>query len=147
MDELSEQLSAVGVHEFTARHYRPGVVRHIVLFRLRADATPADRLEVVRQLTSLQGSLRHDGEPYIVDIVAGSQSSGEGAGHDFELGFIVTFASEGDRNFYVGEPIVSDPACFDHEHAAFKRFVGPLLAPGAEGVLVFDFADPDDSGV
>jgi hypothetical protein len=141
MDELSEQMSAVGVHEFTARHYRPGTVRHIVLFRLRAEVTPADRQRVVSEFTGLKGSLRRDGEPYIVDIVAGSQTSGEGVGHGFELGFVVTFASEGDRNFYVGEPVVSDPDCFDHEHAAFKRFVGPLLAEGADGVLVFDFAE------
>ena len=52
---------------------------------------------------------------------------------------MLRFASEGDRNYYCGGPIVTDAALYDPAHDAFKHFVGPLLAD-ATGVLVFDFA-------
>jgi hypothetical protein len=95
---LATELAEVGTEQFTARDYRSGTVRHIVLFKLADTASEADRSELSRRFHAL--------------------------------------ASQGDRNFYVGEPIVADPAHFDHEHAAFKAFVGPLLA----GAQVFDFA-------
>jgi hypothetical protein len=37
----------------------------------------------------------------------------------------------------VGTPVVTDPAHYDPAHAAFKEYVGPLLADTG-GVLVFD---------
>jgi hypothetical protein len=136
--DLAEQVRAVGVEAFTARGYRPRTVRHIVLFRYRAEVTPGQRTEVARRFEALAASAR-DGAPYIESIVSGEQGSGEGAGHGFEHAFVVTFASEGDRNYYVGEPVHDDQDHLDPVHAEFKAFVGPLLAPGADGVLVFDF--------
>ena len=55
------------------------------------------------------------------------------------MAFVVRFASEGDRNFYVGAPIVTDPAYCDRQHHAFKGIVGPRLDRQGAGVLVFDF--------
>lgn len=133
---LTALLAEVGVEEFTARDFRPGVVRHVVLFRYRDHVTPAQKEEVLQRFRALATSPRPDGRPYVVSIEAGTQTSGEGAGGGFEHGIVVTFASEGDRNFYVGTPVVDDPAHLDPEHARFKEFVGPLLADG--GVLVFD---------
>jgi hypothetical protein len=128
--------------ELTARDFRPGPVHHVVLFRLGAGCTPDDAQEVERRFRALADAPHPDGSgPYILSIASGRQSSHEGASHGFELGFVVRFLSEGDRNTYVGEPFVSDPALVDGEHAAFKDFVGPLLAPGPDGVLVFDFSD------
>ena len=53
-------------------------------------------------------------------------------------------APGGDRNYYVGQPVI-DPVhaqFYDPAHLAFKNFVGPMLetpvVPG--GVFVFDFA-------
>ena len=128
----------------TARDYRPGEVHHIVLFRF-ADGVAADqRREVEDRFRALAHTPHPDGTgPYIRSIAAGAQSSQENAGHGFELAFVVRFASEGDRNFYVGTPLVSDPAHFDRQHADFKDFVGPLLADGDAGVLVFDFSDAE----
>lgn len=142
MNDLEAELADVGPASFTARDYQPGLVQHIVLFRFRDAVTDDERREVADRFRALAESPRPDGERYIVSISAGEQTSGERAGHGFELGFVVTFASEGDRHFYVGAPVQNDPAYFDHRHGAFKEFVGPLLETGGAGVLVFDFADP-----
>lgn len=120
----------------TSPDHRSGDVVHIVLFRFRDSTTTADRGEVARRFHALAGG-RRDGRPYIRSIRSGSQISPEGAGHGFELGFVVEFASEGDRNHYLGRPFVGD-SDFDPDHDAFKQFVAPLLAPGGAGVLVFD---------
>ena len=133
---LTGLLAEVGAQEFTARTFRPGVVRHVVLFRYREEVSAAQKEEVLTRFRALAHSPRPDGRPYVVSIEAGEQTSGEDAGGGFEHGIVVTFASEGDRNFYVGAPVVDDPAFQDPEHARFKEFVGPLLAEG--GVLVFD---------
>ncbi|GAA4978829.1 Dabb family protein [Kineococcus glutinatus] len=137
IESLREQLAAVGAAAFTARDHRPGLVRHIVLFRYRQEVTEAQKAEVLRRFLALADSRRADGERYITSVEAGGQGSGEGAGGGYEHGVVVTFASEGDRNHYVGAPVVEDPAYCDAEHAAFKEFVGPLLHPDG-GALVFD---------
>lgn len=138
-DRLAAERDAIGEATFTAPSYRPGEVVHIVLFRFRTTALPADRDEVKRRFLALGDACRRDGRPYILDIVAGEPNGGEGAERGFEQGFVLRFASEGDRNYYVGTPVVSDPKCCDPAHDAFKRIVGPLLAEDG-GVLVFDFA-------
>lgn len=129
--------------QLTARDHVPGLVHHVVLFRLRDDATDADRDEVERRFRALADSPHPDGSgPYIRSLHAGRQSSPEGVGRGFELGFVLTFSSEGDRNLYLGEPLIADPTRIDRQHAAFKDHVGPLLAPDPHGVLVFDFTQP-----
>lgn len=122
----------------TAPDYRPGIIRHIVLFRYRDDISNSERAEVRRRFQELAGSLR-DGKPYIIGIEWGAQSSPEGVHGGFEEAFIVTFESEGDRNFYVGEPVTSSPELRDEAHHRFKEFVGPYLTTTAPSVLVFDF--------
>jgi hypothetical protein len=136
--DLAQRQAAVGPREFTARDYRPGLIRHVVLFRYRDEVTADTKDEVLRRFLDLASSTR-DGSRYIVSIEAGPQGSGEGNGGGFEHGIVVTFASEGDRNHYVGTPVVTDPAYSDPRHAAFKEFVGPLLAQ--DGVLVFDVVE------
>lgn len=116
----------------TAADHRPGDLLHIVLFRFRADTTTAQRADVQGRFLALADGER-DGRRYIRSIRSGPQASPEGAGHGFDVGFVVEFASEGDRNFYLGRPFVGD-AAFDVPHDAFKAFVGPLV----EDVLVFD---------
>lgn len=115
----------------------PGEVVHIVLFRLHDGASAEDRAEVERRFRALADGTR-DGRRYIRSIRSGPQISPEGAGHGFELGFVVEFSSEGDRNHYLGRPFVGDSSDFDTDHDDFKHFVAPLLAPGGDGVLVFD---------
>lgn len=50
-------------------------------------------------------------------------------------GYIVTFSSVADRDYFVGRPFHYP---YDPHHDAFKQFVGPLLDK-EDGVIVFDF--------
>ncbi|MDN4609877.1 Dabb family protein [Arthrobacter burdickii] len=69
-----------------------------------------------------------------------AQTSFEGRGQGFQHAFIVSFASQGDRNYYVGEPWITDPAFYDPMHHAFKSFVTALLSDQEGSVVVFDFS-------
>ena len=139
-DKLSEQRQVVGSRAFTAGNYKPGLLKHIVLFKYKKSVTQAQREAVASRFLSLKRSLRPGADsPYILSIVEGKQNSGEGADGGFEQGFIVTFKSEGDRNYYVGKPLVDTQGDYDEAHDAFKQFVAPLLS-GDNGVLVFDFS-------
>ncbi len=133
---LNSELATVGIGNFTAQNYKPGIVRHIVLFRYKDTVTAEQRREISRRFLELRKSQRN-GAAYIISIEEGAQSSGEMADQGLQQGFLVTFNSEGDRNFYVGRPIINDPNYYDTNHQAFKDFVGPLLAP--HGALVFDY--------
>lgn len=135
-DLVAEQ-ARVGPAKFTASDYKPAKIRHIVMFRYKDGVTQAQREDVRGRFKALAAS-RRNGTPYIVSIETGAQISGEGLGLGFEDAFIVTFASEGDRNYYVGTPLVTDPRFFDPAHQSFKDYVGRFLA--SEGALVFDFA-------
>nr|WP_298797677.1 Dabb family protein [uncultured Acetobacter sp.] len=130
-------LKSVGATRFTAPDYKPGTVRHMVMFTFRPGTTPAQRAEVTRRFVALASlSRRPDGKPVVSSIETGAQSSGENSDLGLEQGYLVTFQSEGDRNFYVGRPIVTDVNCFDPAHDTFKTFAGPYLA----NVVVFDFS-------
>ncbi|UOD51465.1 Dabb family protein [Orrella daihaiensis] len=122
----------------TASNYRVGIIRHIVLFKFKDGIPESIKQSVAQRFLSMLNDAKRDGGAYIISIEYGSQISQEAFGLDFEQGYIVTFRSEGDRNYYVGEPFIRDPAHYDPVHHAFKAFVGPLLDKDA-GCLVFDF--------
>lgn len=136
-DLVSEQ-ARIGPARFTASDYKPARIRHIVMFRYKEGVSQAQREDVRDRFKALAQAARRDGARYIVSIETGAQISGEGLGLGFEDAFIVTFASEGDRNYYVGTPLVTNPRFFDPIHQSFKEYVGRFLAD--KGVLVFDFA-------
>lgn len=142
LERLQATCERIGPAAFTAPGYRPGVIRHIVLFALRGDVTPEQRAGVTRRFLALQTECRRHGEPYILSIETGAQSSGEGVDDGFELGFVVTFASEGDRNYYVGTPVITEAAHYDPAHDAYKASLKGLLR-SERGALVFDFAVAD----
>lgn len=133
----SQQLARqVGYAQFTAADWHVGTVRHMVMFKYKKDATPAQRAEVAARFLHLaQDSRRPDGRPVVVSLETGFQNSGEGVEGGLQQAFLVTFRSEGDRNYYVGKPVVTDPAFFDPAHEAFKEFAGPYL----DKVMVFDY--------
>lgn len=127
---------AVGEARFTAPDYRPGTVRHMVMFQFKPTTTVAERREVTQRFKALLSlSRRPDGTPVISTLETGPQNSGENADFGLEYGYLASFKSEGDRNFYVGRPIVQGVGHFDPAHDAFKAFAGPYLAK----VVVFDF--------
>lgn len=136
-ERLAHRCAQIGERAFTARDYGAAPLRHIVLLRFANDVPIATHELMIERFLRLKDDCLRDGRPYIRSIEHGRQESGEGNGLGFEHAFLVTFDSEGDRNFYVGEPIVHDPSCFDPVHHAFKAAIGPTLAP--QGVLVFDF--------
>lgn len=135
LDKAQQQ---VGTGSFTAPNYKRGAIQHIVLFKYKKSVTAAQIKEVRKRFLSLKTEAKRNGKPYIKQLEAGVQNSGEGADKDFQDGFIVTFSSEGDRNYYVGTPVVTDSKFYDPAHQEFKLFVGSLLAE-KDGVLVFDF--------
>lgn len=130
---------SIGEDNFTSPDYKKGTVQHIVLFRYKDSVTDKQITEINERFLALKDQARRNGQPYIVRLDAGSQNSGEGVDHGYQQGFIVIFSSEGDRNYYVGSPIVTDPGHYDPAHQQFKDFVGPFLAD-ENGVLVFDFS-------
>ena len=143
LEKLKATCKRIGPAKFTAPDYRPGLIRHIVLFHLQSEVTPAQRADLTQRFLQLQDTCRRHGKPYILSIETGAQSSGEGVDGGFEQGFLVTFRSEGDRNYYVGKPVVDDPHYYDRAHDAYKASLAGLLLPGAAGALVFDFSIAD----
>ncbi|MGZ3743358.1 MAG: Dabb family protein [Pseudobdellovibrionaceae bacterium] len=140
-DSIQKTVSAIGEAEFVSPQYHPGLIRHLVLFRYNDSVTAAQKKEIARRFLALKNESTRNGMPYIVSIETGNQNSGEGVDQELEQGFIVTFKSEGDRNYYVGRDIVKQDGNFDLAHDAFKRFVGQFLHTpiNPTGVLVFDF--------
>ncbi|MDM8358856.1 Dabb family protein [Pandoraea communis] len=136
-ERLAYRCAQIGERAFTARDYGATPIRHIVLLRFSNDVSIAAREPMIERFLRLKDECLRDGRPYIRSVEHGRQESGEGNGLGFEHAFLMTFESEGDRNFYVGEPIVRDATCFDPVHHAFKADIGPMLAP--QGALVFDF--------
>lgn len=126
---------------FTSASYDPGRTLHLVLFKYKPEVTSEQKMEVAQRFFALQQSRRKDnGQPYILFIYGGVQNSLIGKDFGFEQGYTLGFKSGGDRNYYEGDPIVTDPSFFDEYHAEFKAFVGPLLLEDG-GVIVLDYKD------
>jgi hypothetical protein len=87
----------------TAPDYRPGLLRHIVLFQYAEATTPEQRQEIEERFHALSKSKRQ-GKRYIASIESGVQNSPEGLHRDLEHGFIVTFESEGTGTTIWGSP-------------------------------------------
>lgn len=136
--QLAQDNHLVGVARFTASDYEPGVVRHIVLVRFKPGVTAAQRQTIIQAYLDLQKQSLRNGKPYIQSIETGPQISGEGAGHGYEQAFITTFSSQGDRNYFIGTPVVTDAHYYEAAHATFKKIFKPLLAK--DGLVSFDFA-------
>ena len=96
------------------------LLRHVVLFKFKTDATTEDINEVEVAFTSLPAKI-----PQIVDYEWGLNNSPEGLEKGFTHCFFLTFNSEADRAIYLPHP----------DHKAFGDIVGPVL----EDVLVVDY--------
>jgi hypothetical protein len=107
--ELKQSAAHLRAAEVTDPQYKPGLLKlkHVVLFRYADTVMIDQKIEVTRRFLALKTNCLHNGKPYIVSIVTGAQNSSEGAARNLEQGFIVTFRSEGDRNYYVGQPPVA----------------------------------------
>ncbi|KAF9738768.1 hypothetical protein PMIN06_010498 [Paraphaeosphaeria minitans] len=101
---------------------------HIVLFKFKDGIASADLKDITLQMLSLQESCIHptSGVPYIKSLTGGKDNSPEGLQEGLSHAFVVQFASNEDRDYYVNQ----DPA-----HDAFKKAAGPFI----EKAVVVDF--------
>ena len=98
----------------------PSVLRHIVTFKFKADATPAQIKNVLDEFKALPKRI-----PEIHAFEMGTNVSPEKRDKGFTHAFIVTFKTEKDRDAYL-------------VHAAHEAFVKVAL-PIIEDVFVIDF--------
>lgn len=98
-----------------------GIVNHVVAFKFKSTATPAQIKEVERAFRALQTKV-----PQIVSLKWGTNSSPEKLNKGFTHGWVLTFKTDKDRDAYLVHP----------DHKAFGKLVGPLL----DDVFVIDFA-------
>lgn len=103
---------------------------HTVLFQFKDSAQPEAIRAACKHFLSLKDTCIHPtaNKPYILSLAGGKDNSPEGAQHGLTHGFVVTFASVEDRDYYVS----TDPV-----HKAFVGSVGDIV----EKVTVLDFLD------
>lgn len=95
------------------------MIQHIVLIKTRSDADPQAVARLAEALAGLQHKI-----PGILDYKWGENVSPEGLGRGYDRGFVMTMESAQARDAYLPHP----------EH----QKIGPLMAPVAEEVMVFD---------
>ena len=96
------------------------VLRHIVVFKFKEDASTSAIEVVNKAFEDLQRSI-----PEIKEFEWGLNNSPEGLDQDFTHVYTVTFHSEEDRAIYLPHP----------EHMAFVESIGPVV----EKAFVVDY--------
>ncbi|WP_409017755.1 Dabb family protein [Dyadobacter sp. CY323] len=96
------------------------MLRHVVLFKFKDSATPAQVKEVEEAFKALPSKIKQ-----IKSLEWGTNNSPEGLNQGFTHAFFVTFESEADRAIYLPHP----------DHKAFGKVLGPHL----DKVLVVDY--------
>ena len=96
------------------------VLRHVVLFKFKADTTPDQLKQIEDAFRALSHKL-----PIIAGFECGTDVSTENKSEGFTHCFLVTFRTEADRDAYLPNA----------EHKAFVALAGPHI----EKVLVVDY--------
>ena len=99
------------------------VLRHVVSFKFKEDASDCEIKEVEKQFVALKDKI-----PGILSLEWGKNNSPEGLNKDFTHCFIVTFKDEKSREVYLPHP----------DHKAFVSILKPIL----DDVFVIDFWTP-----
>ena len=99
---------------------KQGKLRHVVAFKFKDTATPADIKKVENAFRDLKKKIKE-----IQSYEWGINNSPEGHNRGCTHGFILTFKNEKDRDAYLVHP----------DHKEFGKLVGPLLGE----VFVIDF--------
>lgn len=107
-----------------ANSAKKGKLRHVVAFKFKDTATPADIKKVETAFRDLKKKIKE-----IQSYEWGTNNSTEGHNKGCTHGFILTFNNEKDRDAYLVHP----------EHKEFGKLVGPLLGE----VFVIDFFAQD----
>lgn len=95
-------------------------LRHVVLFKFKADASTAEIEKVEAAFKSLPSKIKE-----IRGFEWGLNNSPEGLNQGFTHCYFLTFSSEKDRAVYLPHP----------DHKAFGALLGPIL----DKVLVVDY--------
>jgi hypothetical protein len=96
------------------------VLRHVVMFKFKESSTAEDVAKVVDAFRALPEKI-----PEIASFEYGTDNSPENLANGFTHCFLVTFASEADRDVYL-------------PHQAHKAFV-EVLKPHLDQVMVIDY--------
>ncbi|GEO04076.1 stress responsive protein [Adhaeribacter aerolatus] len=96
------------------------LLRHVVIFKFKDSATPAQVKEVERAFSALPSKI-----PTIIGYEWGTNVSPENLAQGYTHCFLVTFKNAADRDAYL-------------PHPAHKEF-GKILGPHLDKVLVIDF--------
>jgi hypothetical protein len=103
------------------------MLRHVVLFNWKADTPPEKIREIEETFAALPAKI-----PQIVGFEWGTDVSVQGFSRGFTHCFVVTVASEEDRDTYLPHP----------DHAEFIE----LSRPHVEQILTFDYHARDATG-
>ncbi len=99
------------------------MVEHIVLMKLKEEATESQTNAILEGLKGLQNGGSISG---IESVSGGYNNSPEGKGQGYDWGFTLGFASLADRDAYL-------------PHTDHKALSQNLIRPIVEDVLVFDY--------
>ncbi|RDA91280.1 hypothetical protein CP533_6321 [Ophiocordyceps camponoti-saundersi (nom. inval.)] len=93
---------------------------HVVFFQFKPELTAMERTRLCDQMLALKDSCLHprSEKPYIRSSIGGLDKSIEGAQGGMTHAFVVEFASQEDRDYYIQQ----DPA-----HRAFVDHILPKL--------------------
>lgn len=111
----NQMLTALGVPPMPTK-----VLRHVVLFKFKDEATPEQIQQIVDEFAKLPSKI-----DAIVGFEHGTDISVENKSEGLTHGFVVSFRDEKGRDEYLPHPA----------HVEFVKLVGPLL----DKVLVFDY--------
>ena len=95
-------------------------VRHVVSFKFKKEATPAEVQKIEEAFAALKGKI-----PQIASLEWGTNISGENLDKGFTHMWVSTFADAAALKVYLDHP----------DHQAFVK----LLKPSLEDAFVFDF--------
>jgi hypothetical protein len=99
------------------------MIRHVVLLKPAAGASPASVQAALDGVAALQGVV-----PGILAVHSGPNTSPEGLGRGYTKGFVVDFADAAARDAYLPHPA--------HQKAGAALVA--VAEGGIEGILVFD---------
>lgn len=113
-------LAMTGMAADIVKTGKPGPLKHVVSFKFKDDASPADIQKVVDAFGELPKKIKE-----IRSYEWGTNNSPEHLNKGFTHCFILSFDNDADRKVYLEHP----------DHKAFGKLLGPILAD----VSVIDF--------
>jgi len=120
MKKFATLICAVLVSGIVMSAYAAEKLQHVVCFKFKADAAPADIKKVEEAFQALPKQIAQ-----VKSFEWGTNVSKEKRDKGFTHCFLLSFKSEADRDAYIEHPA----------HKAFGKIVGPVL----DDVFVVDF--------